>query len=122
MVLLSKRVLFRKAAFLHTEFYTFFIGDKVEFLNLDDPGTHSQCRCDFINGVLLDSPEHGTLRTLFLLDRNALYGNFLLCAPLQQIHISKTAIEAVELMDEAGIGLAEDVEHCGEGPQHYLQC
>lgn len=121
MVLLSQRVLFRKAAFLHTEFYTFFIGDKVELLNLDDPRTDSQGRCNFVNGILLDSPEHGTLRTLFLLDLDALYGHFLLGTPLQEIHIAKTAVETVEFMDEAGVGFAEDVEHCGEGAQHDLQ-
>ena len=120
VVLLSQCVLFRKAAFLHTEFYTFFIGDKVELLNFDNPRANSQRRCNFINGILLDSPEHGTLRTLVLLDLNALYGHFLLGTPLQEIHIAETAVEAVELMDEAGVGFAEDVEHCGEGAQHDL--
>lgn len=121
MILLSQGVLFGKAAFLHTEFYTFFIGNEIELLNLDDPRAYSQRRCNFINSILLDSPEHGTLRTLFLLDLDALYGHLLLGTPLQEIHIAETAIEAVELMDEAGVGLAEDVEHCGEGAEDYLQ-
>lgn len=91
-------------------------------MDLDDSGTNPQRRCNFINRVLLDSPEHCALRALFFLDRNALYGYFLLGAPLQEIHIPETAIETVELMDEAGIGLAEDVEHGGEGAQYYSQC
>lgn len=121
MVLFSEGVLFCEAAFLHTEFYTFFIGDKVELLDLDDPRAHSQRRRDFVDRVLLDSPEHGALRALVLLDLDALYRHFLLCAPLQEVDVAEAAVEAVEFVDEAGVGFAEDVEHGGEGAEHDLQ-
>lgn len=120
MIFFSEGVLFCEAAFLHTEFYTFLIGDKIELLDLDDPGAYSQRRCNFIDSVLLDGPEHGTLRSLFFFDLDALDGYLFLCAPLKQIHVAETAIEAVEFMYKAGVGFAEDVEDCGEGAEYDL--